>query len=256
MTPAAPRRRRWRVLLWYLPLIAIAPLGTLIVSSGHARATEISPPGPSNPALLYDQECAVCHGATGRGTPRAPSLVGVGMADVDFQLTTGRMPKRSAAHKQPPYRAVLSQADIQALDTFVTALVAHGGPGIPSVDPAAGDLGQGQELFSENCAACHGWGGRGGELVDRPVPSIAEATPTQVAEAIRSGPDQMPIFGTDALTPTEVNDVTAYVMSLKHPDDRGGDPLSYIGPLASGAVAIIVGLVGILGIVRWIGQRG
>jgi ubiquinol-cytochrome c reductase cytochrome c subunit len=166
------------------------------------------------------------------------------------------MPKKDASSRRPPYQAVLPPADIRALDRYVTDLVAKGGPGIPTVDPAAGDVAHGQELFVENCAACHGWGGRGGILFDRMVPEVTEATPTQVGEALRVGPAQMPVFGPRQITPAEVNDIAAYVQSLKRPYDAGGDPIDHLGPVAEGAIAWLAAMVGLILVIRWIGERG
>ncbi len=206
--------------------------------------------------VLYQQDCAVCHGATGLGTPRAPSLKGVGEAAVDFELTTGRMPKKDVSSKTTPYSRILPEADILALDRYVTALVAHGGPGIPSVNPTAGVAAHGQELFDEDCAACHNWSGSGGILFDRPVPKITEASPTQLGEAMRIGPVAMPKFGPKELTSQQVNDIAAYLQEMKHPYDHGGDPISHLGPFAEGAVVWLVAMVAILFVTRWIGKRG
>src|SRR5689334_2841694 len=42
---------------------------------------------------LFDQSCISCHGQNAEGVPgRGPSLIGVGSASVEFQVTTGRMP--------------------------------------------------------------------------------------------------------------------------------------------------------------------
>jgi ubiquinol-cytochrome c reductase cytochrome c subunit len=180
----------------------------------------------------------------------------VGEAAVDFQLSTGRMPKKDVASKPAPFSPTLPAADIQALDQYVTALVAAGGPAIPAVDPALGNPAHGQELFNENCAACHGWSGAGGILFDRPVPAITESTPTQLGEAVRVGPAQMPVFGPHQMPAAEVNDIAAYVRSLQHPSDKGGDPISHIGPVAEGAVAWLIAMVGLLLVIRWIGERG
>ena len=54
----------------------------------------------------------------------------------------------------------------------------------------------------------------------------------------------------------EIDDVVAYVRYLDHPDDRGGQPLWYLGPVAEGAAAIILGLGTLMLAIRWIGSRG
>jgi len=46
------------------------------------------------------------------------------------------------------------------------------------------------------------------------------------------------------------------VRYLDHPDDRGGQPLWYLGPVAEGAIAIVLGLGLLLLVSRWIGSRG
>jgi ubiquinol-cytochrome c reductase cytochrome c subunit len=180
----------------------------------------------------------------------------VGIAAVDFYLSTGRMPRRGAERKDVPYRAYFSPAAVAALDDYVTALAAHGGPQIPSVNLPAGDLAQGGELFRENCAACHEAVGVGGELTDRPIPALTEATPKQVAEAVRVGPSQMPKFGTAAINQQQLDSIAAYVNYLHHPLDKGGEGLSHLGPIAEGAVAWLVGIAALMGIARWIGKRG
>lgn len=250
---AVRARRSVRGLRWLLPLVAAGAVGGWLLAPPSVAATVGS---RLDPKVVYHQDCASCHGENGRGTSRGPDLRGVGMAAVDFQLTTGRMPKRTEGPKPAPYKPILRPAVIDALDHYVTALVAKGGPPIPNVDPTKGDVGQGGELFRVQCAACHGWNGSGGELNDRPIPALHEATPTQIGEAVRTGPTAMPIFGTRALSPTQVDSIVAYLQAMQRPDDRGGDPLSHLGPVSEGAVTFLIGLVAILGVIRWIGKRG
>lgn len=233
---------------------------TSILRSGEKAQTDEATPGAIshgtiNAAMIFQDHCAACHGETARGTVRGPSLVGVGEAMVDFQLSTGRMPKKVYGHRAEPYTPVLSVLEIKALDRYVTALAAKGGPSIPSVNASIGSIAQGGVLFRENCAACHGWGGAGGELVNRPVPRITEATPLVLGEAVRSGPEQMPVFGTEVVSKSGLNDIAAYLDYIKHPDNAGGNGLSHLGPVASGAVAWIVGALLIVAAMRWIGKR-
>ena len=73
---------------------------------------------------------------------------------------------------------------------------------------------------------------------------------------MRTGPGQMPVFGVAAVPADQLDDVVAYVRYLHHPTDRGGQPLWFLGPVAEGAVAIILGLGVLLLASRWIGSRG
>ena len=218
-------------------------------------------------------DCAVCHGADGRGTPFAPSLSAVGRADVDYELSTGRMPlvvpgrvgekgtpKKPlvGSHPVDPGRTVRRHtpaydvATIDALVRYIGELVADGGPEIPSV--GQGSTAAGGELFRENCASCHAWSADGGALYHREAPGLHDAASIQVAEAVRVGPGQMPAFGTAALTSQQLNDVIRYVRYLDHPEDRGGQPLHHLGPVAEGAVGLAA-LALLLWLCLWIGER-
>jgi ubiquinol-cytochrome c reductase cytochrome c subunit len=241
-----------------LPPLAVLPVALLAAAALAAPArspSPVPPPGPARIRTLFERDCAVCHGNTARGTPRGPSLVGRGAAALDFWLSTGRMPipsPNTAPSRKPP---AYTPATIRALIAYIQALTGPGGPPIPTVDLATADLAHGGDLFRLNCAACHSWAGEGGALLSRAAPPTRYATPTQIAEAIRTGPGAMPSFGTAALSNQEVNDVTRYTRYLDHPNDRGGEPLGRVGPLAEGAAAVFVGLGLLFLSVRWIGTR-
>lgn len=268
---ALARRLGLRALLWMGPVLVAAAVGAFVffpqrgdhattrvasgppAGSGKASATVSG--GRVNARLLYLQTCAVCHGTTGLGSVRGPSLSHIGAAAVAFYLSTGRMPKRNFAHKTPPYTPVYPPKVISALVKYVTKLVAHGGPKIPYVNPAIGNVAKGGVLFRLNCAVCHGWGGAGGELTDRPIPNLRQATPAEIGEAIRVGPSQMPVFGTQAISNKELSSVAAYVRYMQHPQDRGGNALSYLGPVSEGAVTWLIAIPALLAFIRWTGKR-
>ncbi len=222
----------------------------------------------SAPAVrdVYLRDCATCHGADARGTPYGPDLRNAGAAQVDFQLSTGRMPVPTGDASQ--HRARVSSAVAQERRTprydattrrqlvdYVAALAGGGGAPIPDVRPNSGDLAAGGTLFRLQCAACHAWSGDGGALLQRAAPSTHPATTLQVAEAVRAGPGNMPAFGRAAVSDTQLQSLVRYVRYLDHPDDRGGTPLGHVGPLAEGAVAVFVGLGLLVLAVRWIGTR-
>jgi ubiquinol-cytochrome c reductase cytochrome c subunit len=204
---------------------------------------------------VFLSDCAVCHGAQGQGTANGPSLQGVGAAAIDYWVSTGRMPLSLHHHgpridrKPPKY----TPGEIDALVAYVAHLTGGGLP-IPDVS-ANGNAAAGGVLYRLNCAACHSWAGTGGALQNREAPNLFSATPTQIAEAVRTGPDAMPSFGKAALNDNQLDDVIAYVRTLDHPDDRGGLTLWHAGPLAEGAVAIMLGLGALLIVLRLIGTR-
>jgi ubiquinol-cytochrome c reductase cytochrome c subunit len=84
---------------------------------------------------------------------------------------------------------------------------------------------------------------------------LSDATPEQVGAAVRSGPGQMPVFGSDQLSNKELNNVAAYVQYLRHPEDPGGLAIGHIGPVPEGFVAWFFGVTALLLVVAWIGTR-
>ncbi|CAN5486762.1 c-type cytochrome [soil metagenome] len=202
-------------------------------------------------AALFQYGCTSCHGSDGVGTDKGPSLVGVGAAAADFQLSTGRMPLASpdakSVRKEPGY----SQEDIDALVAYVASLGA--GPRIPNVDLANADLAAGGVAYRANCAACHNAAGSGGALsYGQSAPNLFQATPTQIVEAMRTGPGQMPVFGTKELNTEDENNIALYITSaLQDADNRAGSALGSTGPVPEGLLAGAVGLVVIGAALRW-----
>jgi ubiquinol-cytochrome c reductase cytochrome c subunit len=244
--------RRFRSAWLVVALIAGGGLLQLGTGSRTATANELAQAGGRGQEL-YQQSCASCHGQRGGGTERGPSLVGVGAASADFYLSTGRMPitdeQRSPGRGKPAF----GQADIDALVAYVASL--GGGPAIPAVDPAAGRLSEGEQLYQENCAACHSATGTGGALTSGQVaPSLAPSTPVQVAEAIRVGPGPMPKFEPQALDDRQVDSIAGYVGYLQRGGDPGGYGLGRVGPVTEGLVAWVVGLGLLILVVRKLGK--
>jgi ubiquinol-cytochrome c reductase cytochrome c subunit len=242
-----------RVLVGLAPCLVGVVVLFCVRPAGAARAA--APPAASI-RTVFLSDCAVCHGSAGRGTAAGPSLTGVGAATIDYWVSTGRMPLAADHHgarinrRKPSY----PPEEIAALVDYVAKLTG-GGPAIPHISTAGADPAAGGVLYRLNCAACHSWAGTGGALEQREAPSLFAATPTQIAEAVRTGPDPMPKFGEAALTDKQLADVIAYVRVLDHSDNRGGNPLGGAGPLAEGAVAIVIGLGVLLVVTRLIGTR-
>ena len=117
-------------------------------------------------------------------------------------------------------------------------------------------LAEGQQLFSLNCAQCHDASGSGGMLSHGDiVPTIKDATATQVAEAVRIGPLPMPVFGTQQLSNQQVSAIANYVQYLRKPADRGGLAIGHFGPVPEGFIGIVIGLFVLLVASRLMGTR-
>ena len=207
---------------------------------------------------LFAANCSSCHGANADGsTGLAPNLQGLGAGTVDFWVSTGRMPlavTSAQATRKPPRFDRLQTLEIAA---WVQSLTPHVGLPIPVVNTNKADLEAGGTLFTLNCAACHTITGAGDALMEGAVaPSLHLATPTQVVEAIRSGPSNMPKFGPGNITNTEARDIAAYVTQvIQHPSNPGGFGLGGIGPVGEGFVGLLLGVGILMLICFWIGDR-
>jgi ubiquinol-cytochrome c reductase cytochrome c subunit len=232
-----------------LILLAAAICGCLVPSAAAGQTGDPAAAGRT----LFLEGCASCHGQDARGTDRAPDLHGVGALSADFYLRTGRMPLAVPGEEPLRTEPLYSEEEIQALVAYVASL---GGPPVPEVDPAAGDLSEGERLFTLFCAGCHGKLAKGGVVTGAVAPSLDESTPVQVAQAIRIGPYVMPPFDDALIDQRQLDSIVAYVEQTQDPDNPGGWDLGGVGPIPEGMVAFFIGLVALLIVSRLLGERG
>jgi quinol---cytochrome-c reductase cytochrome c subunit len=243
------------------PLACAALAGVAALGPGVARAGQGGEDGLVETGReLFLQGCSSCHGATGAGAStaddevRGPSLVDSGEAAAYYQLSTGRMPLASSEGQPRRKRPAYDEEQIDALVAFVGSL--GSGPELPVLPAGPHDLAAGNELYRDNCQACHSASGAGGALsYGRAAPPLAPAEPLQIASAIRAGPGQMPVFDEDVLTDEQVADLVDYVEYLDDPSDPGGLAIGRLGPIPEGFVAWFVGMTALLGLVAWIGTH-
>ena len=237
------------VLLSLLTLVyaAVAPRGS--------AAGKLSPDQAAGRLLYQKYSCASCHGLNGEGGNRAPSLIGVGAASVDFQMGTGRMPLQHHGAQAPRKMPVTNEAEIHQIAAYVASLGA--GPAIPDVSGwEKTDVAFGGALFRTNCAQCHNFVGAGGSLTyGRYAPSLANATPTQIYEAMITGPENMPVFGDKTLTHDQKLAIINYVKTVQHEANPGGAGLGRIGPVSETLVGILAGLGLCVLATLWLGTR-
>ncbi len=210
---------------------------------------------PELGARLYQRDCAFCHGADGRGTSRGQGLTEVGPAEAHYTITTGRMPIQAAGEERRRREVQYKAEEVDALIAHMRRFLAVE-PEIPEVNIEEGKLSEGAEVFLAECAACHQWSGVGGALLGREAPTLLKSTPTQIAEAIRTGPPGMPGYGEEVIDEEQLNSVVKYVLHLRDPQDRGGNGLWHLGPFAEGLISWVVGMGVLILAVLWIGERG
>ena len=249
--------RRHRLAPAVLMLLALLMTGGLYALLAPGQATAAA--GDSyveEGKLLFQANCATCHGLEAQGTDIAPSLVGVGAASVHFQVSTGRMPMAQNGPQARDKAPQFTEEETTRMAAWVASLAP--GPAIPVgelVDPDLGDPARGGELFRTNCAMCHNAAGAGGALSEgKYAPPLDESTPTVIYEAMVTGPSSMPVFNDANLDPEEKRDIIAYLEAQEAPSP-GGFTLGSLGPVSEGLWVWIVGIGGLVGIAVWIGAK-
>lgn len=216
---------------------------------------------------LYVVGCSSCHGlnaegiVTKSGNNNGPPLVGVGAAAVDFQVGTGRMPMQLPDTQAPDKHSVYDTAEVRALAAYIASL--GPGPAIPSAEEYSTEglteeeIVRGGQFFRTNCTACHNFAGQGGALPNgRYAPPITGVSPKHIYEAMVTGPQQMPVFSDDVLTPEDKRQVIAYIEGLEAQPAYGGSPLGGLGPVSEGLWGWLVGIGGLVLAAVWIANNG
>ncbi len=227
-----------------------------VVSGGGASA---SAPAQADTSIamgrsLFVDSCSSCHGLFAQGTTQAPSLIGAGAAAVDFQMSTGRMPAKELGAENERKPSDFTQAEIYDIAAYIASL--GGGPAIPDaaqVSTAGANTALGSELFSTNCAQCHGFAGAGGALTyGKDAPPLTASTPTQIYEAMLTGPEAMPVFGDGTITPQEKRDIIAFIVDTRNEPNPGGLSLGRTGTVTEGLLAWLGGLGFLVLIAMWL----
>jgi ubiquinol-cytochrome c reductase cytochrome c subunit len=202
---------------------------------------------------LYAVNCSRCHGSAGVGTEDGPPLRDSGAQGADFYLRTGYMPLGHPGEQPRRSDVDFSERELRALTAYVASL--GDGPPVPRVHPERGSVASGMRLFTEHCAGCHQIAARGGYLTGAVAPALDEATPTQIAEAVRIGPFLMPRFSPRQISNRQLDSIVAYVEYARDPDDPGGWPLGRLGPVPEGMVAWLLAGTVLVGVCLVIGKR-
>jgi ubiquinol-cytochrome c reductase cytochrome c subunit len=212
---------------------------------------------------LFAVSCSSCHGlnaegiVTKRGTNYGPSLIGVGAAAVDFQVSSGRMPMAQPGSQALRKRPVFNSDEVSALAAYIASL--GPGPAIPTEEQYSSkgatneEIVRGGEFFRTNCTACHNFAGSGGALPKgKFAPSLIGVPERRIYEAMVTGPQQMPVFSDAVLSPEDKRDIISYLKTSAKSPDYGGFDLGAVGPVSEGMFAWLVGIGGLVGAGIWI----
>jgi len=171
-----------------------------------AQAPQAPHPAASNPHLgnresirggmaLYRQQCADCHGldATGYRGPDLVAAISGGMVDERLFDTI----RKGVPGTEMPAASTIDVADDDILQ--VIAYLKSIGSVAPTERPA-GNVANGERLFTQQCTGCHRVAGRGGRLGPDLTRLGVQRSPAAIAREIRTPSEWMaPAFETVTL---------------------------------------------------------
>jgi cytochrome c oxidase cbb3-type subunit 3 len=214
----------------------LAAIGTLSVEQ-LAADPKLLRAAVEGGRAAFKVNCVQCHGAGAAGGKGYPNLNdddwlwGGDIATIHQTLQHGvRHPGDDAtrASQMPAFGrdGILTAAQVQDVVSHVRV--------ISGQDKPSGSSQRGAQIFTDNCAVCHGAGGEGNRMVGAPRLSDAiwlyggdRATLTQTVTNARAG--VMPAWG-QRLDPVTVKMLAAYVHSL-----GGGEQAPAAEPAATPA---------------------
>ncbi len=187
---------------------------------------------------LFASQCVACHGADGLGTGIAPALNDPAVRAKTADELTRTITYGSAGTLMAGWSNVLNPEDIAAMVTLVQRWDEIPSGVIPAPDvpipTTAESLALGGQLFSANCARCHGPDGQGTPR----APSLnvksflADTTDQAIQQIVTLGVPgtAMPAWG-DRMTDAEIQAVVGFIRQWEATAPEVAQPL---GP-ASGA---------------------
>ncbi|MEV4350217.1 c-type cytochrome [Actinoplanes sp. NPDC049596] len=262
-TPSRARRRFGAAVRMLAALALAGGIYTAFAPGAFAEDNRQLSAAAQEGKQLFDNSCISCHGKDAQGVDdRGPSLIGVGAASVEFQVGTGRMPmtrqEAQAEEKKPQF----DETQTKQLAQYIQEL--GGGPQIPqgelveNLESNPEALARGGELFRVNCTSCHGFGGGGGALSSgKYAPSLHDATPETIYAAMLTGPQNMPVFGDNQLTPEQKREIITYInLQVQGDRDPGGlFNLGRYGPSTEGMAVFLVGITLLVFTSLWIAGK-
>lgn len=256
--PRSRARRRVGAALRLLAALTIAGgIYTVFAPGLSAQETPELSQAAKDGKAIYETSCITCHGNNAQGVEgRGPSLIGVGSAAVEFQVGTGRMPmaRQEAQAERKPVK--FTEEQIRQLGQYIQEI--GGGPELPPGENLGegGDVARGGELYRLNCSSCHAFSANGGALSSgKFAPNLARPTERQIYAAMLTGPQNMPVFGDNQLTPQEKRDIIAYIRYMTTDPDPGGWGLARYGPVSEMVVIFLVGMVALVFTTLWIAGK-
>jgi FTR1 family protein len=206
---------------------------------GSAGALELPAAGVDLAAgrRLYAQDCASCHGPTGRGDgPAAPRLStavpAIGTAEAMRDVAPALMYRLVAVGVRgtamPAWESSMTPAQRWNVVAYVTSMRA-----------TAAQVHAGEGLYFQRCASCHGATGSGGGAYARDLTTLppeigtlawqAERTDSQLAAAVVVGVPGTAMPAARDLSSDQAASIVAYLRSLPSRPSQGTASLAASG---------------------------
>jgi cytochrome c oxidase cbb3-type subunit 3 len=162
---------------------------------------------------LFANNCAQCHGSDAGGAYGFPSLAdgawlyGGSPEQIVTSIANGRQ------GVMPPWEAALSDEQIADVTSYVRSM-----SGLE--DAAEG----GQQVFGMFCAACHGAGGTGNQMLGAPDLTdgiwLYSSDAEEISAIVRNGRSGLMPAHSDLLSESRIHILAAYVYSLSNSQDE------------------------------------
>ncbi len=226
------------ILVIGVPVYAITEPARLEQSQTDLRQEFVS-----DAAVIYVENCALCHGAAGEGIGSMPALDNDGLRTADFDtiyktIARGRYDTVMAAwhadeggslneYQVNELVALIRYGDWSQVGEMAAAqgLIPPTLP-VPEVDetflaevsalgPEGSVWAEGMALFANNCTVCHGVNGEGSAIgLPLNTPEIRATDAAELARIITEGvPATMMAGWSNALEPTEIESIVAFLQN-------------------------------------------
>ncbi len=171
------------------------------------------------------------------------------------------MPMAQSAPQAPVKDPEYTAEETRQLAAYIASLAP--GPAIPDDEytdisgKTVEQIREGGEFFRTNCTACHNSVGAGGALPGgKYAPKLDGVSAKHIAEAMITGPQQMPVFSDDVITPEDKSNIIAYIKQVQDQPTTAAWPAAAsarwstaCSPGSSASAASLIAAI-------WIGAHG
>ena len=119
------------------------------------------------------------------------------------------------------------------------------------------NIADGGAAYRTNCAMCHNSSGSGGALTrGKFAPTLMGVDEEHIYEAMLTGPQAMPVFNDQNLTPQEKENIIAFLKFIEEGGNaHGGAGIGNVGPAGDALFIWTIGIGTMIALAVWIGRK-